>query len=128
MTCFALARALGRPFVERFTRPERLTSFDDYVAHRGLRTTFLTILSLRLFAHISFDVVSYASGLIRFPFHWFVVATAVGEIPKVLLLTYLGAGLGEAPAWVGWLIAAGMLGVFVFGLLKWISRRAARPV
>ncbi len=125
--CFALARALGRPFVERFTRRERLAAFDDYVAHRGLRTAFLTILSLRLVAHISFDVVSYACGLTRFPFRWFVVATAVGEIPKVFLFTYLGGSLEQAPAWVGWLIAAGTLGVFVVWILIWISRRAVRP-
>ncbi len=125
--CFALARALGRPFVERFTRRERLAAVDDYVAQRGLRTAFLTILALRLLAHISFDVVSYASGLTRFPFRWFVVATAVGEIPKVFLFTYLGGSLEQAPAWVGWLIAAGILGVFVVWFVIWISRRAVRP-
>ena len=125
--CFALARALGRPFVERFARRERVAAFDDYVAHRGVRTAFFTILSLRLVAHISFDVVSYASGLTRFPFRWFVVATALGEIPKVLLFTYLGGSLEEAPAWVGWLIAAGTVGLFVVWFLIWISRRASRP-
>jgi uncharacterized membrane protein YdjX (TVP38/TMEM64 family) len=123
--CFGLARALGRPFVERFARAERLAAVDDYVSGRGIRTTFFAVLSLRLFAHISFDVVSYGCGLVRFSFPWFLVATAAGEVRKVFLFTYLGAGLGEAPGWLGGLIAAGILGAFVVWL--WISRLAARP-
>lgn len=118
--CFALARVLGRPFVERFVSSERLAAFDDYVEQRGRRTVFLTVLSLRLFVHLSFDTVSYACGLSRFPALWFFVATGIGEIPKVLAFTYLGAGFGEAPAWVRALIVAGVLGAVVAWL--WLIR------
>jgi uncharacterized membrane protein YdjX (TVP38/TMEM64 family) len=118
--CFALSRVLGRPFVERFVSPARLARFDDYVERRGLRTVFLTVLSLRLFVHISFDTVSYACGLSRFPALWFFVATGIGEVPKVLAFTYLGAGIGEAPPWARALIVAGLLGAVLAWL--WIIR------
>jgi uncharacterized membrane protein YdjX (TVP38/TMEM64 family) len=123
--CFGLARALGRPFVERVVRAERLAAVDNYVSGRGIRTTFFIVLSLRLFAHIAFDAVSYSCGLVRFSFPWFLLATAVGEVPKVFLFTYLGAGFGEARGWLGWLIGAGILGTFL--MLLWVFRRAAQP-
>ena len=91
----------------RFVNPERLDAVDAYVAERGVGAAFLVVLSLRLFAHMAFDVVSYASGLVRFPFRWFVPATALGEIPKVFLFTSLGAGLGGSSGWLGVGIAAG---------------------
>src|SRR5881398_1966179 len=45
--CFGLARALGRPFTERFVRTQRLAAVDEYVSTRS-GTTFLTVLSLRV--------------------------------------------------------------------------------
>lgn len=123
--CFGLARALGRPFVERFASRERLAEVDAYVAERGLRAAFLTVLSLRLFAHVTFDVTSYACGLLRFPFGWFALATGLGEIPKVFLFTYLGVGLGGAPPWLVASIVAGILGAGVAVL--WLRRRARAP-
>lgn len=59
--------------------------------------------------HLSFDVTSYACGLVRFPFRYFVLATALGEIPKVLIFTTLGAGLGEIPGWLGVAVAASVI-------------------
>lgn len=77
--CFGISRVLGRPAASRFVRPERIAAVDAYVSERGLRRAFLAVLSLRLFAHFSFDVTSYACGLVRFPFGWFALATALGS-------------------------------------------------
>ena len=122
--CFGLARALGRPFVERFASAKRIETVDAYVSQRGMRTAFFTVLSLRLFAHVSFDVVSYACGLIRFPFPWFALATGLGEVPKVLIFASLGASLGVAPGWMGLVAGAGLL--VTVAVVWWISRRAGR--
>ena len=122
--CFGIARVLGRAAAVRFVSPERLESVDAYVSERGLRSTFLAVMSLRLVAHFSFDVTSYACGVVRFPFGWFALATALGEIPKVLLFTTLGAGLGEISGWLGVGIGVGvMASVCVFMLM---NRRASR--
>ena len=120
--CFGLARALGRPFAERFIRTRRLAAVDEYVSTRS-GTTFLTVLSLRLFLPPFFDAVSYACGLVRLPFHWFLLATALGELPKVGSFTYVGAAAGGAPTWLTtWILLAPMAGLVVLRL----ARRAAR--
>jgi uncharacterized membrane protein YdjX (TVP38/TMEM64 family) len=130
VACFGIARLLGRPAVVHFVRPERLAAVDDYVSAHGLRKTFVAILSLRLLAHFSFDVTSYACGLVRFPFGWFALATALGEIPKVLIFTALGAGLGEIPGWVGVAVAASVIatiGAFLLIRRSGATRSAAAP-
>ena len=124
IACFGIARGLGRPAVVRFVSPDRLLAVDRYVSERGLGRSFLAILSLRLFAHFSFDVTSYACGLVRFPFGWFALATALGEIPKVLLFTTLGAGLGEMPGWIG--LAIGASPIATVGALL-LLRRSGDP-
>lgn len=121
--CFGLARIFGRPLVERFARRERIDAIDDYVSRRGAAAAFATVLSLRLFAHFSFDVVSYACGLIRFGFARFAAATALGEIPKVFLFTVLGASFDRLPGGLGWVVALGLAGTA--GVVWWISRRSA---
>lgn len=124
--CFAIARILGRPVALRFVPEERIAAVDAYVSERGLRSAFVAILSLRLFAHFSFDVTSYACGVVRFPFGWFVLATALGEVPKVLLFTTLGAGLGEVPGWLGLGIALGAIASI--GAIILLTRKASATV
>src|SRR5437867_8754854 len=95
--CFGLARAFGRPFAERFVRPQRLAAVDESVSVRS-GATFLTLVSLRVFMPPAFDAVSYGCGLVRVPFRWFVLATALGEIPKVGSFTYIGTAAGGPPS------------------------------
>jgi uncharacterized membrane protein YdjX (TVP38/TMEM64 family) len=126
--CFGLARRFGRPFVERFVRPDRLDALDARLGERGLAATFAVVLVLRLFAFTSFDVLSYACGLFRFPFRWFVLATIVGAVPKVFAFTYTGAGVGARPGWLDEVILVGMLsGLLVLPWVVRIRRQTARP-
>src|SRR5439155_12585892 len=97
--CFGLARAFGRPFAERFVRPQRLAAVDESVSVRS-GATFLTLVSLRVFMPPAFDAVSYGCGLVRVPFRWFVLATPLGEIPKVGSFTYIGTAAGGPPSWL----------------------------
>ncbi len=119
--CFSLARVYGRPFAERFVKAERLRDIDRFLVGRGRVAAFLALLGIRVFAFSSFDVVSYAFGLVRFPFPSFLAATAVGVVPKVLAFTYLGANTASRPAWLDWTIALGTLGILV--VLPWLWRR-----
>jgi uncharacterized membrane protein YdjX (TVP38/TMEM64 family) len=119
--CFVLARRLGRPLVERFVRAERLAAFDARLAAQGLVATFLVVLGLRLFAFSSFDVLSYACGLVRFPLPWFLVATALGAVPKTFAFTYAGASAGARPGWLDAVILVGTFGVLV--VVPWLARR-----
>ena len=121
--CFLLARRYGRPFVLRFVRAERLAGFDAAL-ERGPLLSFGAVLFLRVFAFTSFDVVSYAFGLTKIPLQWFVLATAIGGVPKALAFSALGAGAGSTSAWLGWTIVVGTLGaVGLAPFLLWMRRR-----
>ncbi len=69
------------------------------------------------------DWLSYACGLIGFPFRWFLLATALGALPKVFAFTYFGANVGGRLWWLDAAILAGMLGIL---LVPWIGRRWRR--
>jgi uncharacterized membrane protein YdjX (TVP38/TMEM64 family) len=122
--CFGLARVFGRPVAERFVRVAHLDALDAFVEKRGVESTFALVLALRLFAFTSFDVVSYGCGLTRFPFRWFLLATALGVVPKALAFTYAGATVAERPGWLDALIVAGMFGALF--LAPWLVRHHRR--
>ena len=121
--CFGLARGLGRPFAERFVRRERLATVDAYIATRT-GTSLLAIVSMRVFLPPLFDAVSYGCGLVRVPFPWFVLATALGEIPKVGSFAYIGSAAGGVSSWLtAWVLLAPAIGVIG---LKAVRSRLAR--
>lgn len=122
--CFLIARKLGRPVAERFASRDKLAAFDDTFARRGVAATFLAVLGIRVFAHGSFDVVSYACGLIPFSLPLFLVASGVGVVPKVFAFTYLGASAGERPGWLDAMILVGAFGMLLLVPLWMRSRRA----
>ena len=121
--CFLIARMLGRPVAERLASREKLAAFDDTFARRGVLATFLGVLAIRLFAHGSFDIVSYACGLIPFSLPLFLVASGVGVVPKVFAFTYLGASTGDRPGWLDALVLAGTFGMLLLVPIWWRSRR-----
>ena len=125
--CFWLARAYGRPVAERLVRADRLDAAEATLQRGGPFTTFAALLALRAIAFHSFDIVSYACGLVRIPFPLFLAATALGSCPKVFAFTYAGATLAARPVWLDALILAGTFGVLaalaVAALLR--RRRAA---
>jgi uncharacterized membrane protein YdjX (TVP38/TMEM64 family) len=124
LACFALARTFGRPVAERFVSPERLAAVDQYVTARS-GATVMTLVSLRVFMPPAFDAVSYGCGLVRVPLHWFLLATALGEIPKVGSFTYIGAAAGGVPGWLtAWVLLVPALGVIGLRILR--SRRRSR--
>jgi len=108
---------------------QRLAAIDQYVGSQS-GATFLTVLSLRVFMPPLFDAVSYGCGLVRLPFHWFALATALGEVPKVASFTYLGAAAGDAPTWLkAWIILVPIVGLLGLRLVRRTlrDRRPALP-
>jgi uncharacterized membrane protein YdjX (TVP38/TMEM64 family) len=123
--CFLLARLLGRPFAERFIGRARLAAMDQYIGQQA-GPAFLVVVSLRLFIPPAFDAVSYACGLVELPFHWFVLGTALGEVPKVASFTYLGAVAGSPPTWLtAWIMLLPAVGVLVLRVMHRRRRAAA---
>jgi len=123
-SCFGLARALGRPFAQRLVRAEQLATVDAYIAART-GATLLAIVSLRVFMPPLFDAVSYGCGLVRVPFRWFVLGTALGEVPKVGSFTYIGSAAGGTSSWlIAWILLAPAIGVVGLRVVR--SRLAER--
>jgi len=125
--CFLIARRLGRPVAERLVARDKLAAFDQAFAGKGVAATFLAVLAVRIFAHGSFDVVSYACGLVAMPLPLFLIASGVGVVPKVLAFTYLGASRGTHPRWLDVLIVAGMLGMLLLVPIWWRTRSLRAP-
>ena len=122
--CFGLARLLGRPFAQRFVRPEHLATVDANGATRS-GATLLAIVALRVFMPPLFDAVSYGCGLVRVPFTLFALATALGEVPKVGSFTYIGSAAGGASSWLtAWVLLGPAIGVLGFRVIR--SRLAGR--
>lgn len=90
--CFFLARAFGRPLVEKLVGgSSALEVSDAFFEKFGTKT----VLIARLLPFVSFDVISYGAGLTTMSFKEFFWATAVGQIPATFLYSYL-ASIGGA--------------------------------
>jgi uncharacterized membrane protein YdjX (TVP38/TMEM64 family) len=112
---YAVARYFGRPFVRWLTTDAALDRVD-----RGIRpdTGFLRILLFQL--ALPSEVPGYVLGLARYPFHRFLFALAIAELPYTAATVYLGAGFVSARA--GLLLAVGLcvaiLSIGAFYLLR----------
>ena len=84
--CFFIARYFGRPVVVKLISESALVTSDRFFEHYGVHA----VLIARLVPIISFDVISYGSGLTGMGFLGFWIATGVGQLPATILYSYLG--------------------------------------
>ena len=87
--CFWIARILGLDVVERLTSRSGLKQIDEFFDKHGK----MSVLIARLLSFISFDIVSYASGLTSMSFGNFLVATGIGQLPATIIYSYVGGML-----------------------------------
>lgn len=88
--CFYLARALGRPAVEKLVGGSAALRISDRFFERfGDRA----VLVARLLPFVSFDIISYGAGLTPMRFWPFFIATGIGQLPATLVYSYLGQNL-----------------------------------
>jgi uncharacterized membrane protein YdjX (TVP38/TMEM64 family) len=112
---YALARALGRPFVRLLVSERRWRQVEM------LSLTPTTLLFVRLVPLISFNLVNYAAGLLGvrwWPFLW---TTALGILPLTVAMVVVGEAMLQAPLWL-WLAIAAALILLWLALQRW--RRA----
>jgi uncharacterized membrane protein YdjX (TVP38/TMEM64 family) len=84
--CFFIARYFGRPAVVKLTSESALAASDRFFERYGKHA----VLIARLVPIISFDVISYGSGLTGMRFLGFWIATGIGQLPATILYSYLG--------------------------------------
>jgi len=94
--CFSIARALGRPFVEKFIKRKDLEFADQFFKKYG----FPAIIILRLIPFMAFDVISYGAGLSKMDMKKYATATLLGMIPSTFFYSYLGFSFGESNQWI----------------------------
>ena len=117
--CFMLARAFGKPFAQKIVGGS-LQKAENFFKTYGLPAMFF----LRIMPFVPFDAVSYGAGLVGVPFSKFLLATAVGIIPSVVLYSYLGAVV----AGIYWWLLIGVLSVSLIGIIfatRFLRRREA---
>ena len=117
LICFALARALGRPVVERLATRRLLEPVDAFFARHGASA----VLVARLIPFMNPDVVSYAAGLTPIRWRLFLLMIALGSLPSTALYSYLGA---RGVTSVGWLLLPlVVLGLGALAFSVWQARR-----
>ena len=122
---FALARAYGRPLVERLVPPQTLDWLDAGAQRRGL--FFFALVFLLPF--LPDDLACFAAGMTRIPIPALLIVAVTARTPGLLASAWLGAkaaGLSQTE-W-GLLIAAStvLAGLFLlYGqrLQEWLMRR-----
>lgn len=110
---FALARKLGRPFVERFFSKELISKFDYITESKGTLALFLIFL-LPAFPD---DLICYLAGLSKIPIWKLLLISIAGRLPGYLVLSMTGSGLSyENMNPIIITLAAALL---IFGLAFW---------
>ena len=118
LVCFYIARFIGRDGVEKLTSKMALESIDAFFEKHGT----YAVLIARLLPFISFDVVSYATGLTSMRLGSFLIATGLGQLPATLVYSYAGEMLsGGAKTFV-----FGLLILFAVVILIYLIKRVYR--
>jgi len=89
--CFFISRIYGRPVAEKFMPSKILNRCDKIFDRYGKQVVYAS----RLLPFISFDGISYAAGLTQIRFQYFFWATAIGQIPRTLVLSILGKNISS---------------------------------
>ena len=89
---FIIARFYGRNLVEKFITNKDLTTLDKFSKKHGALTLFL----LRINPLTSTDLFSYLAGISKINLRKFLIATALGLTPLILLQSYLGNYIADS--------------------------------
>lgn len=111
---YAIARYLGRPVV-RWLTDRTLGRIERYL---GPKTPLRFVLLFQL--GLPSEIPGYVLGLVKYPFHKFMLALALGELPYTVATVYLGAGFVEARSGVVLAVGFALAGLSVgaFYLLR----------
>jgi uncharacterized membrane protein YdjX (TVP38/TMEM64 family) len=114
---FAVARGLGRPFVEGLVARRDWHSFDDWAAREGWQVLLVS----RFLPVIAFNLINYAAGLTRVTWWTFAWTTGLGILPLTVLFVVMGDNI-EHLGWGSWAL------LLASGLVLWlVLRRRLRP-
>jgi uncharacterized membrane protein YdjX (TVP38/TMEM64 family) len=117
--CFYLSKTFGKPFAHKVVG-NSVEKAERFFQKYGMHAMFL----VRIMPFVPFDAISYGAPLVGVPFSRFLLATAVGIVPSILVYSYLGTFI--APIY--WWVLIGLLAAALVGIIMatHIVRRAAK--
>jgi uncharacterized membrane protein YdjX (TVP38/TMEM64 family) len=115
---YGIGRMLGTVTVERFIGHETEQRVEEFVSRYGV----WGVIAARVSPALSTDAVSFVAGLIKMGFWRFSFATALGTLPLVALIAFLGRDVERLRGGLIW-VSVISLGLFVAYVL-WDRRRA----
>jgi uncharacterized membrane protein YdjX (TVP38/TMEM64 family) len=118
--CFLVARWYGRPAVEKLFGRHNVDKVDAFFRNYGQ----YAILVARLTPIFSFDLISYAAGLTAIDIGTFLWATAIGQLPAIILYSMLGENLSNGASHLLWAVPIVILLVLLgIGIKHWFARQ-----
>ena len=93
--CFLLSKTFGKPFAHKLVG-DSMAKAERFFQKYGLHAMFL----VRMMPFVPFDAVSFGAPLVGVPFSRFLLATAIGIVPSVLVYSFLGTLIAGIYWWV----------------------------
>lgn len=93
LLCFYVSKKGGRPLVKKFVGENAIDMADDLIQKYGIKVIIIS----RFIPFISFDVISYASGLVDIDVKKYSIGTLIGSIFRAFFYSIWGALLGFTP-------------------------------
>ena len=93
LLCFYVSRRGGRPLAKKFIGDKAIDMADDLIKKYGIKAIIVS----RLVPFISFDVISYASGLVDIDLKKYSIGTLIGSVFRAFFYSVLGVLLGFRP-------------------------------
>ena len=93
LLCFYISRKGGRPLAKKFVGESGLNMADKMIKKYGITAIIVS----RFIPFISFDVISYASGLVDIDVKKYSIGTLIGSIFRAFFYSIWGALLGFTP-------------------------------
>jgi len=93
LLCFYVSKKGGRPLAKKFIGEKAIDMADDLIHKYGIKAIIVS----RVIPFISFDVISYASGLVDIELKKYTIGTLIGSVFRAFFFSVCGALLGFTP-------------------------------
>lgn len=127
ITCFGIAKILGRPVVQRLVNRVHLETADTALR----RYEKYVILFFGFVPVISFDVISYAAGLTLLTLWEFIPLVCIAQIPSALFYCLLVHKIDRGTLDIYWVVAAGLfflVGIGSLAVRAYLGRRRRKEI
>ena len=133
MIAYGVGRLLGHaPGADDTASVDDTESFARRWSNRLRSNSFETVLIMRLL-FLPYDLVNYASGILRLRWLPFLMATALGSLPGTISFVLLGASIDSVDEGLGGidpaiLVASVVIFVVSLGVARLVRRRQPTPI